>query len=328
MTGKNASEMIYLHRPEYNFIRKLGLVFDNNVKAAIAGYTDVNTLIWRLDEFYSSTEAINIINTKLQNANLSLPYGVIIDKLFFARNNIKTSGRSSNYTSHSAGGGWCTGNNNSQTEIKINTSSPLYTTYNLLLKMAEDKLQDYKLTMNSKVAVFGDASSSMGVAIKTSSIITSILCTVCNADLHVFRNVNEHITDVPKNVKDVVAFNEKTHAKNATSPASSLDYYYSKGEPLDMIVIVTDEEENTKSSGMMFNEMFDKYCNKIGKVPKLVYISFLRQKKKGEFYDGQMTKEFRETYPKYSEFLYQYVFDTGAPDLTKLDTILNKLMDI
>jgi len=57
----------------------------------------------------------------------------------------------------------------------------------------------------SPVAVLGDASSSMSVAVRTSTIIASLLATICSAKLTFFHSGNfEAKLRDPKNVSDVL----------------------------------------------------------------------------------------------------------------------------
>lgn len=73
---------------------------------------------------------------------------------------------------------------------------------NKLINIAENKLMKYKIDIEQPVVVLGDASGSMEVAIKTSSIITSILVKICNAKMHLFRTTDEHIEFPPTNVPE------------------------------------------------------------------------------------------------------------------------------
>lgn len=317
MTTDNSLEIISKYKPDYNFIRTIGIGLSNASKTIIASYTDINVLLWWFHEFIDSGDSIDVINTKTSEESIALPYGVLIDKLSLI--NKYGSKNSSTTLSNSFMTGWQVSRPTYAEAVKLKNPS-LKQLYDKLLRVAEKQLIGYKLKFEGKVVIFGDASSSMDVAIKTSSIIMSILCAICNAEMHLFRTINEHIKNVPKNVNDVMKFNETCRASDMTSPAASLDYYYSRKEKVDVIIMVTDEEENTPSSGLLFKPMFDKYCETIGKIPKLIFISFL---KKGN--RGQMYPSLNESYP---EYVHQYIFDKSIPDLTKLDSILTKLSEL
>ncbi len=55
-------------------------------------------------------------------------------------------------------------------------------------------------------------------------------------------------------------------------------------------------------------------------VPKLIFVSFLNKGNNGEMYS-----ELKNNYPQYVEYMQQHIFDVKCPDLTKLDSVLNKL---
>lgn len=327
ITSNNALELISKYKPDYNFIRSTKVVLSNATKAIISTYTDVNVLLWWLHEFVDSKEALEIINKKITETEINLPYGVLIDKLFLSKKHCTNSyvaySNPQSCSSMYSCLGWQTKQTPPPKTVNFDTSSPAYKIYEKLLTIAEKQLEKYMLKFDdNKVGIFGDASGSMEVAIKTSSIIMSILCVIANADMNLFRSKVEIIKNPPKNVKDVITFNDVCKANGGTNPASSLEPYYTNKENLDIIIIVTDEEENEKCKNMNFSDMFNKYCETMGKIPKLVFISFLdinRNKK------GQMVQEFNTKYPKYEEYIYQYIFDKNKPDLTKLDSVLSKL---
>lgn len=324
----NANDMILKYKPDYNFLRTLKITLDSIAKSCVATYTDLNVLIWWLHEFADSDEALKIINDRMdQIANLDehldLPYGVLIDKLFMSKSQcfVNSINTYNNYRNNHNNNSFGWQNVRLPTNQTFNTNLQIYKIYEKLLTLAEKRLEKYMLNFSGlKIGIFGDASGSMQVAIKTSSIIMSMLCVVANADLNLFRSKIELINNPPKNVKDVITFNDICRADGGTNPASSLEPYYVNGIKLDMIIVVTDEDENEKCRQMSFADMFDKYCEKIGSVPKLIFISFLYAGKK-----GQMVNEFNNKYPKYNEYIYQYIFDVNKPDLTKLDSILTKL---
>lgn len=323
ITSVNSFEIITKYKPDYNFIRGTKVILSSSSKAVIATYTDLNILLWWLHEFIDSIDALNVIVNRMKSSEYDLPYGVLIDKLFVSKNGctIKYQPYS---TSNNFNLGWqTTKNTNAYDTNKLDTQNPLYKIYENFLTKSEEQLKKYMLNFeNNKIAIFGDASGSMEIAIKTSSIIMSILCAISNAEMSLFRNANEKITNPPKDVKDVVKFNETCKAGGGTAPATCLEPYYNSGKKLDTIIIVTDEEENGYCQGMYFSQMFDLYCKKIKHVPKLVFISFLEINRGNK---GQMVTEINTKYPQYSETTYQYIFDKHKPDLTKLDSVLTKL---
>jgi hypothetical protein len=214
--------------------------------------------------------------------------------------------------------------------MKTHSVSPVL--YSALLKFAEQRMKDYKMNLESPVAVLGDASSSMQVAINTSSIITSLVCSLADADLHLFKNKDIPCDSPPRTVSDAVAYAKRMQASNSTSPAASLYYYYKNKKAIKTFVIVTDEEENTDYDGQshwygastgekMFAALYDKYCAEIGPA-KLVFVSFTNPTS-----DGQMVKALKNKIgeKKVAEYVSVYKFDTSNPDLSKLDYMLEKL---
>ena len=286
LTKENSFGLISKYKPDYNYLRQLSTIFDHRAYSVICTYTELDVLLWWLNEFVNYEEALSIVSNRLSENELltNLPYGVIIDKIFMLRSFGLVGNRK-----------------------KI---------YDKLLIIAERLLKQYSLKL-TKCVVFGDASGSMEVAIKTSSIITSILSVLCGAELNIFRATNSIINDVPKTIGDVIKFNETCRACDGTSPASSLARYYLSKTPVNTIIIVTDEEENGQSNGLRFFEMFCRYCETIKAVPNLIFVSFLRQGEK-----GQMFPRLKE---KFGEHVHQFIFDRNKPDLTKLDSILSKL---
>lgn len=214
--------------------------------------------------------------------------------------------------------------------MKTHNSRPAI--YTPLLKLAERRLKDYKMNLEGPVAVLGDASASMQVAINTSSIITSLLCSLADAELHLFKTDDIPVNKPPRTVSDAVSFAKTMRADQATSPAASLYYYYKNKKAIKTFIVVTDEEENTgydrkqswynNSDGdNMFAKLYDKYCAEIGPA-RLVFVSFTTPNR-----DGQMVKALKEVIgeSKAQEWISTYKFDTRNPDLTKLDYVLEKL---
>lgn len=320
INSSNVLEMIMKYKPDYNFIRGTRISLSAASKAIIASYTDLNVLLWWIHEFIDSNEALEIIKNRMNSQEIDLPYGVLIDKLFVTKDNSTVKYQA--IGSNSWNLGWQNKNTSYDTKA-LDKSKPSYQIYEKLLAKAEIQLKKYMLNFESnKVVIFGDASGSMEIAIKTSSIIMSILCAISNAEMHLFRSVNEKVQNPPKTVTDVVKFNETCKAGGCTSPAASLDYYFSTETKVDTIIVVTDEEENGTIRGMYFSALFDAYCKKVQHIPKLVFISFL-EINRGNM--GQMVTEINTKYPRYAETTYQYVFDKHKPDLTKLDSVLVKL---
>lgn len=292
LTDETAFDIISKYKPSYNYVRRLELTLTDQIKELIASYTDLSTLIWWLEELRTLKNDKIIINKLVEcDYNITIPYGVVVDKLFTIKNS-------------------------SMDNIIL---------YKHLSKMAEIKLSSYKVNLEQPIVVLGDASGSMEVAIKTSSIIMSILCAVCSSRMHLFNNVDTEIKNPPRTVSDVVLFNEHCKASGCTSPAAPLYTYYVNKIIVKTFIIVTDEEENTPVKvgfkNMRFAELFTLYRKDIYPA-KLIFISLLRNAT-----DNQMVQELQKTLTESvcSEVITQFIFDRQKPDLTKLDIVLARI---
>lgn len=95
----------------------------------------------------------------------------------------------------------------------------------------------------------GDRSGSMDVAIRTSTIIASLLTAITNARLVFFNTENMEPKKMPTNIEEVLEMAVSIEADAATSPAASLYPFYEKKELVKTFIIVTDEEENEPYKG-------------------------------------------------------------------------------
>ena len=118
-----------------------------------------------------------------------------------------------------------------------------------LLTIASHKLKDYDLNLEEPIAILGDASASMDIAIKTSSIVVSVICSLCNADMLLFNNKVTQIEDPPKNAKTALDFIESCHALCCTAPVLTINKYLLEKKVVKTFIIISDEEENTGLKG-------------------------------------------------------------------------------
>lgn len=286
----------------YEFVRtkldlKTGLFTDqkqlNRVKEVIAFRENVNTVLWYWNEL--ECPAVNrILKSRLEEANdIRLSYGKLVELLMKI------------------------------TDSELNKQ---------LVKIAENRLTKYKVNLPGPIAVLGDASSSMQVAVKTSSIVTSLLCALTDASLNLFRGEDEYFANPPKTIQEAINFAKEMIATGSTSPAASLAYYYIRKQIVKTFIIVTDEEENTATKickntetsynlGYMFADLFKKYRSEVYSA-KLIFISFTDQN-----LDGFMVRELKSKFGENNikEFVEVYKFDVYNPDLNRLDSILEKM---
>ncbi|XP_005093329.1 uncharacterized protein LOC101861104 [Aplysia californica] len=188
--------------------------------------------------------------------------------------------------------------------------------FSLLIELAEPRLTSIRLSLESPVVVIGDASSSMCVAIRTSTIIASLLTSICSAELVFFNSENIEAPFVPKTVGEMLRLAVTMKACGSTSPAASLYPYYEAKKKVNTFIMVTDEEENTNSHGFLFTQLYKKYCEEVHPA-YLVFVSFLRS----QHAQGQMIKslEAEGFSPK------QLRLEGSRPDLTRLDDLFAQM---
>ncbi|XP_069121480.1 LOW QUALITY PROTEIN: uncharacterized protein [Argopecten irradians] len=184
---------------------------------------------------------------------------------------------------------------------------------NTLLSLAEAKLRDVKekLHLDAPVVVVGDRSGSMDIAVRTSSVIAGILCSVCSADMLVFNHRSKRPKVVPTNVDEAIKLAMKTMAHGSTNPSSALKPFYKRKRVVKTFIIVTDEDETDGD----FAELFEKYHAEVFPA-QLVFVSFLDQHQEGFMCKNLTRKGFKPL---------QFVLNRTRPDLTKLEKILGIL---
>lgn len=184
----------------------------------------------------------------------------------------------------------------------------------LLLPYAEKRLLDCKLTGSGrKIVIAGDASGSMEVAIKSATILGSLLSCVLDATLIFFHEEVVQPPCQPRSAQDVIKVVEGVPAKGATSMAAALWPYYEKKEKIDMMVLVSDEGENIKCNGYFFAELLEKYRAEVSPNFQVVLVSFLPV---GD--EGTILKRLRERKIQAT----QHRLDASMPDTSKFDGIM------
>lgn len=292
LTKENIKSIIQQYHLPYPYLRtKHNDLLNDEIKNIIASYVDLSDIIRYWKEF--NTETItNFVLNRLDKEEFKMPYGEMMKRIqMFYEDQSKDQN-----TTHLT---------------------------NKLLSIAEAKLNKYKVHIENPVVVLGDASPSMDVAIKTSSIIASILVKLCQAKLHLFRSDDEPILNPPTNVNEVLETLKMFKSGGSTAPAASLYPYYEKKEIVKTFILVTDEEENCDYKGKSgsksgyFANIYKKYMEEVYPA-KLVFISFLYNNK-----DGQMVKDLKTLIPNID--IMQFILNREKPDLRKLDSLMNKL---
>jgi len=191
--------------------------------------------------------------------------------------------------------------------------------YSCLVPIAQKRLMSIELLLSPPVVVFGDASYSMDVAIRTATIISSVLTVLSGAELKFFNVTSVDPTRYPTNVVDLIEVAETMKADGLTAPAAALYPYYLAKKPVKFIVVVTDEIENNKFSNQWyFPDLFLRYYQEVYP-SKLIFVSFLEDP--SVVSGGRMVNSLKNLGIE----ILQFRLDGNRPDLTKLDTLLGLL---
>jgi len=188
--------------------------------------------------------------------------------------------------------------------------------YQQLIPIAEEKLKLLKIPLEPPVVCLGDASSSMQVAVETSTIISSLLSAITNAEYLRFFNTTTIIPPKnPRTIQDVIDLTDLIKAEKMTSPAAALREFYDNKINVKTFIMITDQEENTPSKGDNFAKLFQKYKNEVEPNVQIVFVSFL----KSQNAIGQMITDLNAlNIQPFAEMR----LDPNRPDLSKLDSLL------
>eukprot|EP00045_Choanoeca_perplexa_P016959 m.236059 g.236059 ORF g.236059 m.236059 type:complete len:673 (+) comp17411_c0_seq3:1497-3515(+) len=280
----NAVDLMLEHKPSYSFLRtKVDQVTDE-MRLALVGYASLDQCLWWYHELHcKGVDEILVKRLAEPQAleSIGLSYGKLMERLLY----IKLKHR----------------------------RSPLLP---ILLPVADRKLSALDLTLSPPVAVIGDASSSMNVAIRTAVIMSSVVAALADASLDFFNGSNFKPQFQPQNAEQVLELAVKTKASGCTSPAASLWRFYKEKKVVNHFVIVTDEEENTNCQGYDFTKLMKLYLKEVNPAAKIFFISFLPTNGKGE-----MVEKLR----KAGVPCEQFRLAAGQPDLSKLDSVLGQM---
>ncbi|KAI8621305.1 hypothetical protein BC830DRAFT_1077241 [Chytriomyces sp. MP71] len=186
-----------------------------------------------------------------------------------------------------------------------------------LMESASGMLEEITFPENDlKVAVFGDCSASMSVAVNTASILASIFTARLNTKLTFFNSACITPPVQPTTTEEVLTVAKAIQATCSTSPAACLYPYLKEKILMDLFIVVTDEEENMKCEGYFFAALFQEYLLKVNPKAQVFFVSFLSVREEGNMTqalasNGISAKQFR--------------FDQSRPDLSKFDELLGLL---
>ncbi|KAI3381543.1 hypothetical protein SNEBB_008706 [Seison nebaliae] len=298
MNEENINELLQKNDITFSRIKKFKGKLTSASVEKIIGYSDLNTLLWWYEEL-SSPKLDELIHSKLlehekengeDSSPFTMPYGKLMERILYI--------------------------------YQHNNSCPFLP---ILYRYAEKQLHSIQLDLPSPIAVIGDRSSSMSVAVRTSSIIASLMAAACNAKLSFFNTQTREVEHTPESIEQVIEIANKTSASGATAPAASLVPYFDRKEIIRTFIIVTDEEENTKAKSAngqnyYFAKLFAAYKDEVFPA-KLVFVSFLRR----QHDEGEMYGKLINTFDMSKDDVLQFKFNQSRPDLTKFDNMLGVL---
>jgi hypothetical protein len=279
MNTANLVDILSKEQPPLSFVRTKVPHLTGAAKKLLAGYVPVNQLLWWHHELYTP-EVDEILVERLKAGDLpTLPYGKLMERLMYFQELGSTA------------------------------------IFENLLPVAEQRLQSIHLSLESPVAVIGDASFSMDVAIRASVIIGSVIAVLSNASLTFFNSVSFQPASIPTTAQECIHVASITRAKDQTAPAAALWDFYSQRKEVKTFIVVTDERENQRAHGFYFHQLFYKYYTEVYPA-RIVLVSFLEANAKGQM--ATALEALGITPIKYS-------FDARRPDLTKFDGLLGLL---
>lgn len=284
LTNENVNDLLKEFAIPYSHLKQFKEHLNEASKAKIAAKEEkLDTVLWYYEDLQCSP-VDDIISERLRDGEkITLPYGKLMERLLLCR--MLREGEST------------TSSRYGRRNQPVNTSNqPLHPEkakfYSDLLPVAQAQLEKIKLPLESPVAVIGDASGSMEVAIRTATILSSLLTAICSAKLNFFNDKVFQAAFIPKTLEDVLSLALVTKADGSTANAAGLVPYYDAKEVIKTFIMVTDEEENANGtiadgSQTRFFELFMKYRAEIYPA-KLVFISFLSH----QHAQGQMYSQF------------------------------------
>ena len=260
----------------------------------LATYVPLETVLWNFEELYS-------VSRKCQH--------IVLDRLH----------------RHDFGSG--SGNVKAMTFSKLMERILTFQRMGLakladaVLTLADGRLEELKSYWNErvkeqKVAVIGDASGSMQLAIESATIFASLASVCLDGELS-FYNGNPIASPIkkPRDVKEALAVCSKVRATGCTSPAAALWTYIEKKQWVDLFVHVTDEFENTPYKGKSHADSIETYKNTVNPNVAVVIVCV-----------GRGNRIFRHNMESRNIDYRVVTIDGRRPDLAKFDSLLGQLV--
>lgn len=265
--------------------RKIFNILPDRAKAIIASTAAMEDVLWRYEEL-TCPETDRILCERLQDDDIFDPnhprsnYGKLMERVLTFRDQKRS------FVPH-------------------------------LMKHAEHRLSEIILPDNGiSVAVLGDKSGSMEVAIRSSCVIASLLTVAFNADLKFF---DEHCIEppcVPRTVGDTINVVDSIKAVGGTSMAAGLYHYLENKKSLDLLVLVSDEKEADKCHGLVFHQVLKRYHEEVNSDMKVFLVSFLEKNETGGIAEDLITNEMK---------FEQFRMDPARPDTSKFSALLGQI---
>eukprot|EP00824_Muranothrix_gubernata_P023405 TRINITY_DN623_c0_g1_i5.p1 TRINITY_DN623_c0_g1~~TRINITY_DN623_c0_g1_i5.p1 ORF type:complete len:411 (+),score=74.20 TRINITY_DN623_c0_g1_i5:1025-2257(+) len=242
-------------------------------------YEKLDTVIWYYEELRCTEVDMRILNRLEDGEEAQLSYGKLMERLLYFKR----------------------------------VRAPFF---DQLSPIAERRLKEVSLPLEPPVVILGDASYSMDVAIRTATIISSLLTALTQAELLFFNTEVVRPSIVPRTIPEVLELASNTRASGMTAPAAALWEYYSSKQKIRFFIIVTDEIENVKSHDTYFAQLFWRYRQEVYPA-RIVFVSFLENIHE----KGRMVSALEAL----GIVPLQFRLDAQRPDLRRLDALLGML---
>ena len=191
INAENVNELLSKYDLPYSTVKKYVKDLNETSKKILAKRQEkLDTILWYYEEL-ACGGVDSVIRARLEkNEKVELGYGKLMERLLMFKER-----------------------KNDQNNSSI---------YELIITKAESELINFKSALPEPVAILGDASSSMDVAIRTATIISSLLTAICKAKLSFFNSADFEPSILPKNVAEVIELARTTKASGSTANAASL----------------------------------------------------------------------------------------------------------
>jgi hypothetical protein len=247
------------------------------LRAHIASYEELETLIWHYENLACS-EANESIQRLLAVDGVTLPFalGKLLERAIVLPSHLRPA----------------------------------------LLALADTKIHSLSLPLASPVLVMGDASNSMDVAIRVSTILAGVGCNLCDATLRFFNDKAVVPSSLPHSASAIVDMAMHTKATGLTACAAGLYDFYIDKTYFKTIILVSDEIENEQYKGEWFPTLFAKYRAEVNPDVQLALVSFRDSLNLGRIHSALL---------RLNIDAIALSLSAERPDSSRVDTLLAKL---